>query len=151
MKVVISARPGAADVPADRVSFDDVRLQGIERISIDDIRRAGDMGFRIKLLGVAQMTGRGLEQRMSPCLVPADSPLGQLQGGTNMVVIEGDSVGQIVMRGPGAGEGEKRAQGEPRRTHLQGPRGAGADHDDIVGVINEFVVAHAPKPILRIA
>ena len=88
-----------------RVAFDDVRLEGIGRISIDDIRRAGDMGYRIKLLGVAQMTGRGLEQRMSPCLVPADSPLGQLQGGTNMVVIEGDSAGQIVLRGAGAGQG----------------------------------------------
>ncbi len=88
-----------------RVSFDAVELEGIGRISIDDIRRAGDMGYRIKLLGVAQMTGRGLEQRMTPCLVPADSPLGQLQGGTNMVVLEGDSVGQIVLRGPGAGEG----------------------------------------------
>ena len=63
------------------------------------------MGYRIKLLGVAQMTGRGLEQRMTPCLVPADSPLGQLQGGTNMVVLEGDCVGQIVLRGPGAGMG----------------------------------------------
>jgi homoserine dehydrogenase len=63
------------------------------------------MGYRIKLLGVAQMTGRGLEQRMSPCLVPANSPLGQLEGGTNMVVIEGDAVGQIVLRGAGAGEG----------------------------------------------
>ena len=88
-----------------RVAFEAVELEGIGRISIDDIRRAADMGFRIKLLGVAQMTGRGLEQRMSPCLVPADSPLGQLQGGTNMVVLEGDSVGQIVLRGPGAGEG----------------------------------------------
>ena len=88
-----------------RVSFDAVELEGIGRISIDDIRRAGDMGFRIKLLGVAQMTGRGLEQRMTPCLVPADSPLGQLQGGTNMVVLEGDAVGQIVLRGAGAGEG----------------------------------------------
>lgn len=88
-----------------RVSFDTVQIEGIGRISIDDIRRARDMGYRIKLLGVAQMTGRGLEQRMSPCLVPADSPLGQLQGGTNMVVIEGDSVGQIVLRGAGAGEG----------------------------------------------
>jgi homoserine dehydrogenase len=66
---------------------------------------ANDMGYHIKLLGVVQMTGRGLEQRMTPCLVPADSPLGQLQGGTNMIVLEGDSVGQIVMRGPGAGEG----------------------------------------------
>lgn len=88
-----------------QVSFDTVELEGIGRISIDDIRRAGDMGYRIKLLGVAQMTGRGLEQRMTPCLVPASSPLGQLQGGTNMVVLEGDSVGQIVLRGPGAGEG----------------------------------------------
>ena len=86
-------------------SFDAVEIEGIERVSIDDIRRAADMGYRIKLLGVAQMTGRGLEQRMSPCLVPADSPLGQLQGGTNMVVVEGDSVGQIVLRGAGAGEG----------------------------------------------
>ena len=88
-----------------RVSFEAVKLEGIGRISIDDIRRAGDMGYKIKLLGVAQMTGRGLEQRMTPCLVPASSPLGQLHGGTNMVVIEGDSVGQIVLRGAGAGEG----------------------------------------------
>jgi homoserine dehydrogenase len=88
-----------------RVSFEAVELEGIGHVSIDDIRRAADMGYRIKLLGVAQMTGRGLEQRMSPCLVPAESPLGQLQGGTNMVVIEGDSVGQIVLRGAGAGAG----------------------------------------------
>ena len=88
-----------------RVAFDSVEIEGIERVSIDDIDRAADMGYRIKLLGVAQMTARGLEQRMSPCLVPADSPLGQLEGGTNMVVIEGDAVGQIVLRGAGAGEG----------------------------------------------
>jgi homoserine dehydrogenase len=88
-----------------QVAFDAVELEGIGSISIDDINRAADIGYRIKLLGVAQMTGRGLEQRMSPCLVPADSPLGQLQGGTNMVVLEGDAVGQIVLRGPGAGAG----------------------------------------------
>ena len=88
-----------------RVAFDKVELQGIGNVSIDDINLADEMGYRIKLLGVAQVTGRGLEQRMTPCLVPSDSPLGQLQGGTNMVVLEGDSVGQIVLRGPGAGEG----------------------------------------------
>jgi homoserine dehydrogenase len=87
------------------VAFDAVELQGIQNISLDDIHLARDMGYRIKLLGVTQMTGRGLEQRMTPCLVPVESPLGQLQGGTNMVVLEGDSVGQIVLRGPGAGEG----------------------------------------------
>ena len=88
-----------------KVNFDAVELEGIGAISIDDITLAADMGYRIKLLGVAQLSGRGLEQRMTPCLVPADSPLGQLQGGTNMVVLEGDSVGQIVLRGPGAGMG----------------------------------------------
>jgi homoserine dehydrogenase len=88
-----------------QVNFDAMELEGIQRIQIADIEHAADMGYRIKLLGVAQMTGRGLEQRMSPCLVPASSPLGQLEGGTNMVVIEGDSIGQVVLRGPGAGEG----------------------------------------------
>jgi len=88
-----------------QVDFDGVELEGIGQITIEDIHRAADMGFRIKLLGVAQMTGRGLEQRMTPCLVPASSPLGQLEGGTNMVVLEGDAVGQIVLRGAGAGEG----------------------------------------------
>jgi homoserine dehydrogenase len=88
-----------------RVHFDGIQLEGIERVSIEDINAAADMGYKIKLLGVAQMTGRGLEQRMQPCLVPDTSPLGQLDGGTNMIVLEGDAVGQIVLRGAGAGEG----------------------------------------------
>ena len=88
-----------------KVDFAGITLEGIDRVSIDDIRAAADMGYKIKLLGVAQQTARGLEQRMQPCLVPATSPLGQLDGGTNMVVLEGDAVGQIVLRGPGAGEG----------------------------------------------
>ena len=88
-----------------KVDFDSIVLEGIERISIEDINAAADMGYKIKLLGVTQMTGRGLEQRMQPCLVPASSPLGQLQGGTNMIVIEGDPIEQVVLRGPGAGMG----------------------------------------------
>ncbi|APX11908.1 homoserine dehydrogenase [Tateyamaria omphalii] len=88
-----------------RVDFDGIELEGIERVSIDDIHHAADMGYKIKLLGVAQKTGRGLEQRMMPCLVPDTSPFGQLQGGTNMVAVEGHAVEQVVLRGPGAGEG----------------------------------------------
>ncbi len=88
-----------------QVNFDALNIEGIERITTEDIEQAADMGYRVKLLGVAQKTGRGLDARMTPCLVPDKSPLGQLEGGTNMVVIEGDSVGQIVLRGAGAGEG----------------------------------------------
>lgn len=88
-----------------QVKFDGVQLEGIGQVTIEDIHQAADMGYKIKLLGTAQMTGRGLVQSMTPCLVPATSPLGQLEGGTNMVVLEGDHVGQIVLRGAGAGEG----------------------------------------------
>jgi len=88
-----------------KVCFEGVELEGIDRISVDDIAQARDMGYRIKLLGIAQMTAHGLEQRMSPCLVPADSPLGQLENATNMTVLEGDAVGRIALRGAGAGEG----------------------------------------------
>ncbi len=88
-----------------KVDFGAMTIQGIERISIQDIEHAADMGFRIKLLGVAEMTGRGLETRMTPCLVPVTSPLGQLENATNMVVLEGDASGTIVLRGAGAGEG----------------------------------------------
>ena len=88
-----------------RVDFEGVRVQGIEAVSIDDIRQAADMGFRIKLLGVAQAGEDGIEARMTPCLVPAASPLGTLEGPTNMVVFEGDAVGRIIMSGAGAGEG----------------------------------------------
>ena len=85
------------------VNFSGVNVQGIEAISIDDIKHASDMGFRIKLLGVCEMTVAGLEQRVKPCLVPAGSPLGLLEGGTNMVVIETEDSGSIILQGPGAG------------------------------------------------
>ncbi|MCB1401520.1 MAG: ACT domain-containing protein, partial [Rhodobacteraceae bacterium] len=70
-----------------------------------DIEHAADMGYRIKLLGVARQLPSGIEARMQPCLVPTTSTIGQLEGVSNMVVLEGDFSGQIVMSGPGAGAG----------------------------------------------
>ena len=88
-----------------RVDYDAITVEGIERVSLADIEHAAELGYRIKLLGVAAPAGGGLEVRMQPCLVPAGSPIGQLEGVTNMVVLEGDFVRRIVMSGPGAGEG----------------------------------------------
>jgi homoserine dehydrogenase len=95
----------AATAFGTRVDFDGVAIEGIERVSLADIEHAADMGYRIKLLGVARLTEAGLEARMQPCLVPARSALGTLDGVTNMVVIEGDFVGQTIFTGPGAGAG----------------------------------------------
>ncbi|MEO0914717.1 MAG: homoserine dehydrogenase, partial [Pseudomonadota bacterium] len=85
--------------------IDDMKVEGIESITLTDIRYARDMGYAIKLLGVARAAGDRIEARMQPCLVPATSPLGQLDSVTNMVVIEGDFIGQTVYQGPGAGAG----------------------------------------------
>lgn len=95
----------AATAFGTRVDFNGVKTEGIDKITLTDIRHAADMGYAIKLLGVARMTEDGLEQRMQPCLVPHSSPLGQLEGVTNMVVFEGDFIGRTVLSGPGAGEG----------------------------------------------
>ncbi len=88
-----------------RIDFGSVTLEGIQRVSTEDIEYAAELGYRIKLLGLAQMNDNGLQQSMQPCLVPASSPLGQLEGADNMVVVTGDPIGQIVLRGAGAGEG----------------------------------------------
>lgn len=95
----------AATAFGTQVDFDGISIEGIERVTLTDLAQARDMGYQIKLLGVARMTENGLEQRMQPCLVPGTSPLGQLEGVTNMVSIEGDFIGQTVYQGPGAGEG----------------------------------------------
>ncbi|NNU81217.1 homoserine dehydrogenase [Halovulum dunhuangense] len=87
------------------VDYDAIQIEGIERVTLTDIRHAREMGYAIKLLGVAALTPDGVEQRMQPCLVPDHSPLGQLEGVTNMVVLEGDFIGRTVYQGPGAGAG----------------------------------------------
>ncbi|MEM8787588.1 MAG: homoserine dehydrogenase [Pseudomonadota bacterium] len=95
----------AATAFGTRVDFGGMTVEGIERVTLTDIRYANDLGFKIKLLGVARLTDAGLEQRMQPCLVPAGSPIGQLQSVINMVILEGDAVGQTVYQGAGAGAG----------------------------------------------
>jgi homoserine dehydrogenase len=88
-----------------RIDFDGVVTEGIEQITLADIKTARDMGYSIKLLGLARMHDTGLEQRVRPCMVAETTPIGALQGVTNAVVTEGDFVGQCVFTGPGAGEG----------------------------------------------
>jgi len=85
--------------------FDGVSLEGIERVSLADIAHADELGYRVKLLGVARRAGDGVERAVRPCLVRADSAIGQLDGVTNAVVVEADPIGQTVFEGPGAGAG----------------------------------------------
>jgi homoserine dehydrogenase len=86
-----------------RVALDEIDVEGIETISQADIEAADDLGFRIKLLGVALMTESGIEQRVHPAMVPKHSAIAEISGVTNCVAIDGDFVGNLLLAGPGAG------------------------------------------------
>lgn len=86
-----------------RIASDKIYVEGISNITPADIQAAAELGYRIKLLGVAQQTDTGIEQRVHPTLVPVDAPIAQIHGVTNAVAIDGDIVGQLVLSGPGAG------------------------------------------------
>jgi homoserine dehydrogenase len=86
-----------------RVALDQIDVEGIQTISQPDIEAADDLGYRIKLLGVALMTESGIEQRVHPAMVPKHSAIAEVSGVTNCVAIDGDFVGNLLLAGPGAG------------------------------------------------
>jgi homoserine dehydrogenase len=86
-----------------KIAADSIYLEGISNITQADIRAAGELGYRIKLLGVAQRTDSGIEQRVHPTMVPTASVIAQVNGVTNAVAIETDILGALLLSGPGAG------------------------------------------------
>ncbi|MBZ9855924.1 homoserine dehydrogenase [Mesorhizobium sp. CA13] len=86
-----------------KIAANDIYMEGISNITQADIRAAGDLGYRIKLLGVAQRTESGIEQRVHPTMVPTASVIAQVHGVVNAVAIETDILGELLLSGPGAG------------------------------------------------
>jgi homoserine dehydrogenase len=87
------------------VAFDTVFVEGIRRVSALDIAFAGELGYRIKLLGIARCTEAGIETRVHPCMVPHAAPIARVDGVFNAVVAVGDFVGRVMLEGRGAGAG----------------------------------------------
>ena len=87
------------------LDLDAVHIEGIRNIGALDIEFARELGYHIKLLGIAGPTERGLEQRVHPCMVSEDVPLAHVDGVFNAVVIEGDFVDRTMFGGRGAGAG----------------------------------------------
>ncbi len=88
-----------------KADFDKIDISGIRNITTQDIDFARELGYRIKLLGIARREGAAIAQSLEPCLVPTDSPMGSVEGVYNAVFVEGDFVGQALLEGRGAGEG----------------------------------------------
>lgn len=88
-----------------RPDFDALPVQGIRNVNAADIAFAGELGFRIKLLGMARREGDEIVQSLEPCLVPAGSLIGGVEGVFNAVLVESDAAGQSLSVGRGAGAG----------------------------------------------
>src|SRR5712692_1170577 len=86
-----------------RVDPGAVYVDGIASITPEDLRAADDLGYRVKLLGVAVKTENGIEQRVHPTMVPKGSAIAQVMGVTNAVTVDADAVREITLVGPGAG------------------------------------------------
>ncbi|WP_339862154.1 homoserine dehydrogenase [Thalassospira alkalitolerans] len=86
------------------VDFDAVAVEGIRSVSALDIQLAEELGYRIKLLGIAKQTAEGIEQRVSPVMVDRATQISKVEGVFNAVALEGDYVGPVVLQGRGAGE-----------------------------------------------
>jgi homoserine dehydrogenase len=87
------------------VNFAGIHIEGLRRISSEDITYARELGYRIKLLGITRRGALGIEQRVHPCMVEIGSPVAHVEGVFNAIVAEGDAVEHAVFEGPGAGRG----------------------------------------------
>lgn len=85
------------------IDIDGVTCEGIRHVSALDIQYADELGYRIKLLGVARQTAKGVAARVYPAMVPLSFPLAHVDGVFNAIVTEGDFVGRTVLEGRGAG------------------------------------------------
>lgn len=87
------------------IDFKGVYCEGITRVSPLDIEAARELGYAIKLLAIAEDTGAGICQHVHPTMVPLGTPIADVDGAFNAVVIEADPLGTLVLDGPGAGAG----------------------------------------------
>ena len=85
------------------IAPDEIRVEGISAITQHDIKVAAELGYKIKLLGIAQRTDQGIEQRVHPTFVPKGSAIAGVDGVMNAVALETDHVHELLLAGPGAG------------------------------------------------
>jgi homoserine dehydrogenase len=86
-----------------RVDQAAVYVEGITSITLADLDAAAELGYRVKLLGVAVKTDAGIEQRVHPTMVPRESAIAQVMGVTNAVTVDAEGIAPITLVGPGAG------------------------------------------------
>ena len=85
------------------MQFGAAYIEGISKLTREDIRYAEELGYRIKLLGIAKRKDKGIELRVHPTLIPARRLIANVEGVMNAILVKGDAVGQTMYYGAGAG------------------------------------------------
>ena len=130
------------------LQFSQVYTEGISRITTEDVASAAHFGYRIKHLGIAKDTGKGIELRVHPTLVPKETMLSAVNGVMNAVMIHGDAVGPTMFYGAGAGA-------EPPASAVVADiielgRALTVDHDERVPYLGFHTDHRSDEPILTI-
>jgi len=130
------------------LQFSQVYTEGISRITTEDVASAAHFGYRIKHLGIAKDTGKGIELRVHPTLVPKETMLSAVNGVMNAVMIHGDAVGPTMFYGAGAGA-------EPTASAVVADiielgRALTVDHDERVPYLGFHTDHMSDEPILTI-
>ncbi|MDX1691696.1 MAG: homoserine dehydrogenase, partial [Acidimicrobiia bacterium] len=112
-----------------------VHREGIDGLDVRDIEFAGDLGYVVKLLAIAERTAEGVSARVHPAMVPSDHPLAAIRGATNAIFIEGPSIDELLFAGPGAG-------GEPTASAVLG---------DVIDAARELLSGSQVAPRIRFA
>jgi homoserine dehydrogenase len=115
------------------IAGDDVPRSGIDGIEVEDLIRADDLGYVVKLLAIAEESADGVAVRVKPTLVPHEHPLAAIRGAQNAIFVEGDAIGQLLFAGPGAG-------GEPTATAVLG---------DVIDAARELLAGAQVTPPVR--
>lgn len=114
------------------VNYKAASVEGISKLSAEDIKYAESLGYRIKLLGITKRTDEGIELRVHPALVPMRRLIASVEGVMNAVVVKGDAVGTVLLHGRGAGA-------EPT---------ASAVVADLVDIVKLIISGKRPHPIM---
>lgn len=115
------------------VGMDAVFCEGIDGLSTIDLEFAADLGFVVKLIGIAERVEGGISVRVHPAMLPIDHPLASIRGATNAIYIEGPSVGELLFSGPGAG-------GAPTATAVLG---------DVIDAAREILASAQVAPRIK--
>ncbi len=115
------------------VGFESVFHEGIENLTLVDLKNAADLGYVVKLVAVAEKTPRGICTRVHPLMLPKEHPLAGIRGSTNAIFIKGPTIDELLFAGPGAG-------GAPTATAVLG---------DVIDAAREILAGAEVSPAIR--